>query len=105
MIVLEALKSEVSYPIPASFFERTLIVRGLDPKDTFTQEVALGMYYRLAYADCLKRHITAVNISESGLSISLQDRDKIVAIANAIYREYGEQEIVLDTAIPTVEFL
>lgn len=104
MTVLDALKSEVSYPVPADFFERTLIVRGLNGSDEFTQAVALGRSYRLAYADCLKRHITAVNIAESGLSISLQDRDKIAAIANSIYREYGEQEIELESAIPTVEF-
>lgn len=105
MTILEALKSEVSYPIPETYFEKSLIERGLDGEDNFTQQIAVGGPFRLAYADCLKRHITAVNIGEGGMSISVQNADKLVAIANGIYSQYGEPLLQIGEPKPSVTYL
>lgn len=104
MTIKEALKSDVSYPIPDAFFDKTFITRGLKGSDEFTQEIGVSKSYRLAYADCLKRHITAVNMSEYGLSVSLADRDKIVNIANGIYGQYGEPLLQTESE-PTIEYI
>ena len=104
MTIREALKSEVSYPIPKTFFDMIFIKRGLKGEDEFTSEVAAGRLYRLAYADCLKRHIAAPNVAEPGLNISLTYKDKLISIANSIYSEYGEPLVQIE-AVPVVEYI
>lgn len=104
MTVLEALKGEVSYPIPNAFFESTFIKRGLKGDVEFTAELANSRAYRLCYADCLKRHLLAISVSEGGLSVSIADKELLLNAANSIYREYGEGEISM-TPEATVRYL
>ena len=93
--VLEALKAEISYPVPMSFFKATLIKRGVDGDAEFTAELANSRAYRLCYADCVKRHLLAISVSEGSLSVSIADKELLLNVANGIYREYGEPEVIL----------
>lgn len=95
MTVLEALKGEITYPIPVAFFESTLIKRGLKGNAEFTAELANSKAYRLCYADCLKRHLLAISVSEGGLNVNIADKELLLNVANGVYREYGEEEIRL----------
>lgn len=103
--VKDALKSDVTYPLGDVFIEKTLIRRGLNGVDSFSKEIGESMPYRLAFADCLVRHITAVNISDAELSFSqVQEIDRLLRIANGIYKRYGEEEVQSDDT-PTATYI
>ncbi len=94
LTVKDALKSDVSYPLPEGFYEKVLIIRELNGSESFTKEVGVSGSYRLAYADCLIRHATIINVSEGGVSISAQqDVKSLLSMANSIYRQHGEKEV------------
>lgn len=98
--LLQALRDDVSYPIPVGKLENILITRGLDAEAEFATECGNSDAFKGAYADCLYYLIDAVNFSESDMSISLQDRNLILKKANALYLSIGEEPKSLD--IPKV---
>lgn len=96
--IKDALKHKVSYPLGDGFFDDTLVIRGLNGGDTFTQAIGIGREFNLAYADCLVRYATAVNVHEGDLSVSLPaDPALLISIANGIYNRYGEPTVQLGT--------
>lgn len=102
--VLQALSDEVHYPLKQGFLENKLLVRGITPETESTPAVLKSAEFRGALADSLFSLIQAPNITEAGISISLQDRDRILTWANSIYRELGEPEQTASAA-PKVKFL
>jgi hypothetical protein len=93
--ILQALTDEVHYPIEVGCIENKIIARGLDSSDYFTMEVAKSNSYRGALADCFISLITAPSFTEADKSISeISDKDKILEIANSIYRSIGEDEVL-----------
>lgn len=103
--VIQALIDEVYYPIPRGFVENVLIKRGFDSDDEpFYPNTAESNAYKGAVADCLCSLLQAVNFSEADKSVgTLSDeaKKKILLRANAIYKEIGEDEVVIDPK-PTV---
>lgn len=104
MTVLEALQAKVPYPLKAAFFETILIERSLTGTDQYTATIATSKKFRLATADCYKAVATGVNVTEGSLSISIPERDKLLALANSIYRQYDEQPVGA-TVQPGIKFL
>lgn len=91
--IITALTDEVQYPMPYGFFENKLIVRDLECEANFTREVAHGDSFKGAVADCLIGLVNAPNIGEGGVSISLSDKDKMLGIANSIYKSISERPV------------
>ena len=104
MTVLEALQAKVTYPLGAAFFKTILIERSLAGTDAYTADVAKSKKFRLATADCYKAVAFGVNVTEGSLSISQPERDKLIALANSIYRQYDEQPIGA-VVQPGIQFL
>lgn len=104
MTVLEALQAKVTYPLGAAFFETILIERSLNGSRQYDLATAKSKNFRLATADCYKAVATGVNLTEGDLSISIADKDKLIALANSIYRQFGEQPIGA-TVQPGIKFL
>lgn len=101
--IKEALKGYIGNAwslLGASMLENILIERGCDPDKEFTAETAKDKAFVGCRADALYALVDTPNISESDISISLQDRDLILKKANLLYRTIGEEEKSLDQ--PTV---
>ena len=91
MTNLEALKGKLSYPLPSNAFILALTDRGLVDSATYAKCQA----FDLAYADAIMMLVTAPNTSEGGYSVSMADKNALIALANGIYDKYG-----VATAIP-----
>ena len=92
----QALIDEVFYPIPYGKVENITIRRGLDIEEDFSLEIANGISYKGALADCLYSLLQAINFSEADKSVgTLTDaqRKAILAKANKLYGEIGEDEV------------
>ena len=94
--IAQALKDEIYYPVNAGKIENVLLRRGLDGSGEISADVLNSPEFNGAIADCLYSLVEAPNLSESDISISLQDRKLILKKANAIYTSIGEQEKNLD---------
>lgn len=94
MTISEALKSINNYPIQDSTVEMICTIRELDSTSDFTTSVYTSEEYQLAKADVYKYLYSVPNISEQGISFSIQERDDFLSIANSIYLKYGEDENV-----------
>lgn len=90
--ILQALKDEVHYKLSSGFFENRLLSRSLNGGDECTGELFNSKPFKGAVADCLASLIQAPNYTEGDVSFSQTDKDKILAIANSIYRSIGEAE-------------
>lgn len=90
--ILQALKDEVHYKLSSGFFENRLLGRGLNGKGECTIETITSKPFKGAVADCLISLIQAPNFAEGDVSFSLSERDKILSLANRIYRSIGEEE-------------
>jgi len=90
MTILEALKATVSYPVNDNQANLILIKRGLTGTATIDQTVAVSKDFELAQADLLVFLISAINVSESGYSISLSEKVLIQKHASVIYSKHGE---------------
>lgn len=102
--VKQALLDEIHYPISDGFVENKLIARQISGCDIFTYEVANSSNFRGAVADCLFSLIEAPNVSESGVSFSMSDKELILRKVNSIYSSIGEQEVALQS-VPKVTIL
>lgn len=88
--VMQALKDEVHYKLSSGFFENRLLERGLNGDDECTIETFKSKQFKGAVADCLASLIQAPNFTEGDVSFSQSDKDKILALANSIYKSIGE---------------
>lgn len=98
--IRQALIDEIPYPIGEGFIDNRIISRRLDGDAELSAEIINSNEFLGAKADCLYALIEAPNFSESGISISLQDRKLILKKANFLYKAIGEEEKNLDQ--PTV---
>lgn len=98
--IRQALIDEIPYPLGEGFIDNRLLSRGLDGNGEIEMATINSKDFIGAKADCLYALIESPNISESGISISLQDRNLILKKANLLYRSIGEPEKYLDQ--PTV---
>lgn len=67
-----------------------------------TVEAAESRSYRLAIADIYRWVSVAANMSQGGQSYSLttEDKKRLIASANSIYRQYGEEDMAIkDTLV------
>ncbi len=101
MDVRTALKNTVSFPLSDGQVEVISVERGLDLNAQFTKEIGRSAGFLLSKADMIRCIVTALNVSEGGVSISVADRKTLIGIANGIYQRF-EPESVLQEAIPTV---
>ncbi len=102
--VIQALIDSLLYPIPFGKVENICISRGLNGNDHFSTDIAAGMSYKGALADCLYSLLQAINFSEADKSVgALTDsqRKAILTQANKLYKDIGEEE-VSDGASPKV---
>lgn len=93
MDVRTALKLSISFPLASGQVEVIATKRGFTETmlaEEFTTKIANSRSYELTYADSLKMLVTHPNVSEGGVSISISDRESLIAIANDIYRKYNE---------------
>lgn len=100
MTILQALKSKVDYPREDCYYEEILIGRGLDKNAEYTDEIARSRAFIGAHADGLFSLLTAVNFSESDISVSLPNMDNVLHVANILYSSIGEP--VKNPGIPRV---
>lgn len=101
--IAQALKDQLgnSFSLLGSgMVENIMILRGLDGNKEATKDSLVSPEFIGAHADCLYALVDSANISESDISISLQNRDLILKKANLLYRAIGEEEKNLDQ--PTV---
>lgn len=102
--VFEALKSCVGYPVPKETIEAIAVRRGV--YDSLQEDVSTPVMnsraYALCEADIMKYLTTVANVSEGGISISMNDKEVIINSANAIYSRYDEPLIGVSLQ-PSVE--
>lgn len=101
MTILEAIKESVGYPISDNRAEMTLVKRGLVKTEDATEAILNSKSFELATADLMFWLITAPNISEGGVTISLTDKKTLKDIASGIYSKWGET----DYSRPTAKFI
>lgn len=101
MDVRTALKSSVSFPLSDGQVGVIAEDRGLKLGAEYTKALGKTKEFRLAKADMIRCLVTAPNVSEGGVSISIADRKTLIGIANGIYAKY-EPESIIQEAIPTV---
>lgn len=97
--VREALIDEILYPMPEGKIDNKMIARGLKGGNVFTAEVAKSSEYRGCFADCLVALLQSVSFSESDKSVGVvsdEVKKKLLVIANNIYKELGEEEVVAE---------
>lgn len=104
--VFEALKSCVGYPVPKDSIEAIAVRRGIydSLQKEISSEVMNSKAYALCEADIMKYLITVANVSEGGVSISMNDREVIINTANSVYARFEEPLIGVPLQ-PTVENL
>lgn len=93
--VCQALIDEIYYPISLGKVENIIIERDLDGDADYSRKVSLSISYKGAKADCLFSLLQAINFSEADKSVgTLTDaqRKSILKMANALYKEIGEEE-------------
>ena len=101
MDVKSALLHSVSFPLSECQIEVIATRRDLESGDEFSSEVGRSPAFLLAKADMIRTIVTAPNISEGGVSISISDRRALIGMANSIYSRYEPESIILEQC-PTV---
>ena len=94
--IKSALKSTVNYPIPDDRIEKALIDAELNGDAIYTKPDE--RIIDLVTAGLILTICTSANVSEGGYSISLSDRDGLLAIRSKLLVKWGE----LDELSPTV---
>ena len=90
MTNLEALRADMLYPIADVKLGKALIDRGVSPTGEYSLLAKSGV--ELSRADLYTKLLTAPNISEGGVSISVSDKAVIMKVAASIYLKYGEPD-------------
>lgn len=101
MDVLTALLNSVSFPVSETQAEVIAIERGLDVGADFDRRTGSSPDFLLAKADMIRTIVTAPNVSEGGVSISITDRSTLIGLANGIYSKYEPESLILEQH-PTV---
>lgn len=101
MDVRTALKSTVLFSLTDGQVGVIAEDRELDLDAQYTKAVGQTKGFQLAKADMIRAIVTAPNVSEGGVSISIDDRKTLIGIANGIYAKY-EPESLIHEATPTV---
>jgi len=86
MTNLQAIRSAVNFPLDDLSFEKVLLDRGLEADGTY----APSAQFKLAVADAIVVVVTSPNISEGGYSITQNDRESLINLANTYYEAGGE---------------
>lgn len=102
--VKQALLDEIHYPISDGFVSNKLLSRGLSEDEEISYEIIQSPMFSGAVADCLFSLIEAPNVSESGVSFSISDKELILKKVNAIYSSLEEPEVALQS-VPKVTIL
>lgn len=100
--IINSLRSVTNFPLPQAALDAIIARRGLDGGGDLTAEAAESRAYRLATADIYRWVSLAANISQGGQSYSLasEDKKRLIASANSIYRQYGEEDMAIkDTLV------
>lgn len=98
--IREALIDDILYPMPEGKIDNKMIARGLEGDDEFSASVAKSNEYRGCFADCLVALLQSISFSESDKSISAmsdETKKRLLTIANNIYKEIGEDEVVAES--------
>lgn len=90
MTNLEAIRNDVIYPLEDGKLEKALIDRGVDPIGVYSLSVK-GVL-ELTRADLYVKLVTAPNIQEGGITISITEKTSIMKIASATYLKNGEAD-------------
>lgn len=90
MTNLEALRADILYPIADVKLGKALIDRGVSPTGDYS--LLLKSEVELSRADIYTKLLTAPNVSEGGVSISISDKTVIMKAAASIYLKYGEPD-------------
>ena len=90
MTNLEALRADMLYPIADVKIGKALIDRGISPTGEYSLSVKSEV--ELSRADLYTKLLTAPNISEGGVSISISDKQTVMKVAASIYLKYGEPD-------------
>lgn len=98
MTNLEAIKAKLNFPLPDNAFILALNDRGLTDSATYVKSAA----FDLAYADSIMSLLTSPNTTEGGYSISMADKNALIALANGIYAANG---VATPMAKPTATFV
>lgn len=95
--IINSLRAVTNFPLPQAALDAIIARRGLDGGADMTAEVASSRSYRLATADIYRWVSLAANMSQGGQSYSLsaEDKKRLIASANRIYRDYGEEDMVI----------
>lgn len=100
--IINSLRNVTNFPLPQAAIDAIIARRGLDGGADLTVEAAESRSYRLAIADIYRWVSLAANMSQGGQSYSLasEDKKRLVTSANSIYRQYGEEDMVIkDTLV------
>lgn len=89
MTILEAIKGITNYPIPQRTIEASAVRRGVTTATIATPALLDSKEYKLLEADMKRWLVAAPNITEGGVSFSLE-RDQLRRDATATYIEYEE---------------
>lgn len=100
MKIREALKALLRYPLEDIAIEYIIQKRGLEGESEYCAELEKLPSFIGAKADTYFAMISAINFSESGISVSSPNISIALREANYLYRSIGEEEKYLDQ--PTV---
>ncbi len=104
MTLLEALRYKLDYPLDEPVMELILLDRGLDGSELYDAEVGKSRPFVGAVADGFKKLVTTPDVGESGITISLPDRELFIKRMNELYDEIGEVDNMLVPRIERISF-
>lgn len=90
MTNLEAIRNDIIYPLEDGKLEKALIDRGVEPSVAYS--LSGKSLLELVRADLCVKLVTAPNIQEGGIIISMTDKSNLMKIASAIYIKNGEKD-------------
>lgn len=100
MTNLESIKSLVlGYPVDENTYLRILTDRGIDPAGVYAGR---NKAFELATADMFVALITAANVGEGGMAISMTDKSNFIKVASGLYEKHGEYNPIAERQ-PTVQ--
>lgn len=95
---MSTIKQVLASRFVVSFdIDSILTQRAIDPNAEFDINIANSSQYKGALADCYMVVYTMPNITEGGMSISYSDKSMFLKLANAIYKEIGEQDKIVNS--------
>ena len=98
MTLKESLNAISAYPIPMRTIEAISLKRGVALDDEATTETVGSSEYNLAKADLYMWLYTSPNVSQGGQSYSFGDKESFRRLAHALYKQYGTDEDVRNSA-------